>query len=99
MLGVSGSVTGFCTCASEREVSISRTSDNRKEKMSAGCRKEKCLWKSNRRLMGDGKVKREVSNVQQDHDPVEHTMEENKRFLVDETVRRKPTTPIVSWPC
>ena len=42
-----------------------------------------------------GKVKGEVSNVQYEHDPVEHTMEGIKRFLVDGIVRRRPTTPNV----
>ena len=51
-----------------------------------------CPWKSKRRFLGDGKVKGEVSNVQYDPDPVEHTMEGKKRFLVDGIVRRKPTT-------
>ena len=54
-----------------------------------------CPWKSKRRFLGDGKVKGEVSNVQYDPDPVEHTMEGKKRFLVDGIVRRRPTTPDV----
>ena len=37
----------------------------------------------------------EVSNVQYDPDPVEHTLEGKKRFLVDVIVRRRPTTPNV----
>ena len=42
-----------------------------------------CPWKSKRRFLEDGKVKGEVSAGQYDTDPVEHTMEGKKRFLVD----------------
>ena len=51
-----------------------------------------CPWKSKRRFLGDGKVKGEVSNIQYDPHPVEHTMEGKKRFLVDGIFRRRPTT-------
>ena len=54
-----------------------------------------CPWKSKRRFLGDGKVKGEVSTVQYDPDPVEHTMEGKKIFLVDGIVRSRLTRPTV----
>ena len=54
-----------------------------------------CPWKSKRIFLGDGKVKGEVSNVQYDPDPVKHTMEGKKRFLVDGIIRRRPIKPNV----
>ena len=51
-----------------------------------------CPWKCKRIFLGDGQVKGEVSNVQYDPDPVEHTMEGKKRLLVDGIVRKRPST-------
>ena len=53
-----------------------------------------CPWKSQRRFLGDGKV-RGKSNVQYDPDHVEHAKEGKKIFIVDGIVRRRPTTPNV----
>ena len=41
------------------------------------------------------KIKREVSIIQYDPDPVEYATKGNKRFLVDGVVRGRPTTPNV----
>ena len=46
-------------------------------------------------IPGGWKSQREVSIVQYDPDPVEHSMEGKKRFLVDGIVRGRPTTPNV----
>ena len=46
-------------------------------------------------IPGGWSSQREVSNVQYDPDPVEHTMEGKKRFLVDGIVRGRPTTSTV----
>ena len=43
-------------------------------------------------MPGRWKCEREVSNVQYDPDPVLHTMEGKKIFMVDGIVRRRPTT-------
>ena len=46
-------------------------------------------------IPGGWKSQREVSIVQYDPDPVEHSMEGKKRFLVDGIVRGRPTTSTV----
>ena len=46
-------------------------------------------------IPGGRKSQGEVSIVQYDPDPVEHSMEGKKRFLEEEIVRGRPTTPNV----
>ena len=57
--------------------------------------KREVSMEKQKEIPGRWKIQRGISNVQSDPDPVEHTMEGKKRFLVDGIVRRRPTTPNV----
>ena len=85
--GHSRQCQGFCPCASEKEKRVIFQLQNQRWR-----EREAVCW---RRFLGDGKNQGEVSKVQHNPNPVEHTMKGKKRFLVDGIVTRRPTKPNV----